>query len=131
MNLYIGNLSRTVTEEALKHAFEQFGTVTSVKIIIDRMTGEPRGFAFVDMPNDDEANAAMEQLNNQEFDGQRIRVNEARPQEQRRDRKPRSGGSGMGGGRGGFGGGSSNGGGRPFNRFGGNNRSGRSSDWRD
>ena len=114
MNIYVGNLSRKVTEEALRNAFEQFGEVTSIKIIKDKFTGDPKGFAFVDMPNDEEAKQAMDQLNGQELDGQRMRINEARPQEDRRDRAPRSGG--FSGPRSGGFGGPRNGGG---DRFGG------------
>ena len=114
MNIYVGNLSRKVTEEALRNAFEQFGEVTSIKIIKDKFTGDPKGFAFVDMPNDEEAKQAMDQLNRQELDGQRMRINEARPQEDRRDRAPRSGG--FSGPRSGGFGGPRNGGG---DRFGG------------
>ena len=96
MNIYVGNLSRKVTEESLRNAFEQFGEVTSIKVIKDKFTGDPKGFAFVDMPNDEEAKQAMDQLNGQELDGQRMRINEARPQDDNRDRAPRSGGFGGG-----------------------------------
>ncbi len=95
MNIYVGNISRTVTEDALRTKFEQYGTVTNVRIMRDRITQEPRGFAFVDMPVAEEAENAIANLNNQELDGNRLRVNEARPQE---DRAPRSNGGGMGGG---------------------------------
>lgn len=129
MNIYIGNLSRTVTEDALRSAFEQFGTVESVKIIIDKFTGEARGFAFVVMPNDEEARIAIEQLNGQELDGRPLRVNEALPREERPQRSPRPGG--FGGQRsGGFGGPRTGG---SSNRFGRNDRGGRNgggSNWR-
>jgi RNA recognition motif-containing protein len=105
MNIYVGNLSRTVTEEALRNAFEQFGEVSSVKIMTDRITREPRGFGFIEMPNADEAEQAIAQLNGQELDGQRLRVNEARPQEEGAGARRRPGGSGMGNGGGGMGGG--------------------------
>ncbi|HVX01419.1 MAG TPA: RNA-binding protein, partial [Candidatus Babeliaceae bacterium] len=98
MNIYVGNISRTLTEEALRQAFEQFGEVTSVKIMLDRLTKEPRGFGFITMPNDTEAEAAMNNLNGHELGGQRLRVNEARPQEERSEnrsfeRRPSQGGS--------------------------------------
>lgn len=108
MNMYVGNLSRTATEEALRGLFERYGQVTSVKIIKDHMTGEARGFAFVDMSNEDEAQQAMAALNNYDFEGQQLRVNEAR---ERRPNGPRTGGFGgprgggnRGGSTGGFGG---------------------------
>lgn len=86
MNIYVGNLSRTVTEDALRKLFEGFGTVVSVKIMSDKFTGEPRGFGFLTMDNDAEAEAAIEGLNNYELDGQRLRVNVARPPQPRENR---------------------------------------------
>ena len=118
MNIYVGNLSRTITDESLRNAFEQFGEVETVKIIRDKFTNEAKGYAFVTMKNDDEARQAMEQLNNQEIDGQRVRVNEALPQQDRRDRGPRSGGFGGGPRSGGFGSRSGFGGPRNNDRFG-------------
>ncbi len=80
MNIYVGNLPPSgSTEDRLKELFEQFGQVTSVKIIKDKFSGDPRGFAFVEMPSATEAQQAIDQLNGTEFEGQRIRVNEARP----------------------------------------------------
>lgn len=98
--------------------FEGHGQVGDVRIMTDKFTGEPRGFAFVTMPNDDEARAAIGALDGYELDGRRLRVNEARPQEQR----PQGGGAGRfnrpGGSRGGFGGGQGGfGGGRGGSRF--------------
>lgn len=81
MNIYVGNLSRMVTEEKLKAMFEQYGSVMSVKLIKDKFTGAPKGFAFVDMPNNNEAQDAIANLNGKELEGQRLRVNEARPRE--------------------------------------------------
>ena len=81
MNIYVGNLSRMVTEEKLKAMFEQYGTVMSVKLIKDKFTGAPKGFAFIDMPNNNEAQDAIANLNGKESEGQRLRVNEARPRE--------------------------------------------------
>ena len=99
---YIGNISHSSTEEGLKQLFEQFGAVTSAKIIKDKFTGNSRGFAFVEMADAEEAKRAIENLNGVEFDGRTIRVNEARPVEQRENR----GGGHSGGPRrtGGFGG---------------------------
>ena len=83
MNIYVGNLSRTVTEESLRQLFVSFGAVSSVKIMTDKFTGEPRGFAFVTMENDEQAQQAIDALDNSEFEGQRIRVNTARPPQPR------------------------------------------------
>ena len=79
MNIYIGSLAYGVTEEDLKEAFGPFGEVETVKIIRDRYSGESRGFGFVDMPNKDEAQSAIEGLNGRELKGRKISVNEARP----------------------------------------------------
>jgi RNA recognition motif-containing protein len=81
MNIYVGNLSRLVTEEKLRQLFEQFGEVTSVKLIKDKFTGSPKGFAFVEMPDSNGSQQAISNLNGQELEGQRLRVNEARPRE--------------------------------------------------
>ncbi len=94
MNIYVGNLSRDVTEEQLKQSFEAFGEVKSVAIIKDKLTGEPRGFGFVDMPSNEQANAAVQELDGKDMAGRAVKVNEARE---------RTGGGR--GGRGGFGGG--------------------------
>jgi RNA recognition motif-containing protein len=79
MNIYVGNLSREVTEEELQEAFKAFGQVTSVSIIKDRYSGQPRGFGFVDMPAKAEARAAITGLNGKELKGRRLTVSEARP----------------------------------------------------
>jgi len=99
--LFVGNLSYQTDENELTELFTQFGAVESAQIMRDMATGRARGFAFVEMANDDEAAAAATGLNNTQFGGRTIAVNEARPREQR------SGGPGGGGGRGGrsFGGG--------------------------
>ena len=86
MKLYVGNISFTITEADLQHAFEQFGSVTEIKVITDRETGQPRGFAFVTMSNDSEGRAAMKGLDGKEFGGRPLVVNEARP---KADRPPR------------------------------------------
>lgn len=79
MNLFVGNVSRTATEEQLKALFERFGRVASARIIKDRFTGEARGFAFVEMPSDEEGQAAIAGANGVELEGRPLRVNEARP----------------------------------------------------
>jgi len=88
--LYIGNLKYTVTSEQLEELFEQFGTVSSAEVLIDRETGRSRGFGFVEMLNDDQAQAAIETLDGRDHDGRRLTVNEAKPRTQ--------GGGGGGGG---------------------------------
>jgi RNA recognition motif-containing protein len=99
--LYVGNLSYNTTELTLRDTFGQVGTVVDAKVVMDRETGRPRGFAFVEMSSDQEAQAAIQQLSGRELDGRAINVNEA---------QERSGGGG-GGGRGGGGGGRGGGGG--------------------
>lgn len=89
-NIYVGNLSYKCTEEDLRQAFGQYGQVSNVNIIMDRETGRPRGFAFVEMPDSNEANSAIQQLNLKEIAGRSVTVNEARPKPDR----PRSGGGG-------------------------------------
>ena len=98
--LYVGNLSYNVTEGELRDVFAEGGrNVVEVKIVMDRDTGRPRGFAFVEMGSDDEATAAISSLSGREIQGRPINVSEARA------RAPRSGGGGYGGGGGGYGGG--------------------------
>ncbi|UCC43345.1 MAG: RNA-binding protein [Candidatus Zixiibacteriota bacterium] len=82
MNIYIGNLSFDTTEDQLRQAFEGFGEVSTVNIITDKYSGEPRGFAFVEMSTKDEAIAAISGLNGQELNGRALNVNEARPRAQ-------------------------------------------------
>jgi cold-inducible RNA-binding protein len=96
--LYVGNLSYGVGSADLEQMFAAFGTVRSAEVIMDRDTGRSKGFAFVEMSNDQEAQAAIEGLNGQERDGRAMAVNEARPREERGGR-----GGGYGGGRGGGG----------------------------
>ena len=105
MNIYVGNLSFDTTEDSLREAFAKFGEVSSVNIIMDRDTGRPRGFGFVEMSDGDAATAAINGLNSTEMDGRTLNVNEAR---QRTERDSRGGGGGGGGGRGGRGGGGGN-----------------------
>jgi len=99
MNIYVGNLSFDTAENQLKETFESFGEVTSVNIITDKYTGEPRGFAFVEMSDKDSAVNAIADLNGKEMNGRTLNVNEARP---RNDRSG-GGGGGRGGSRGGGG----------------------------
>src|SRR3972149_4048598 len=98
MKLYVGKLSFSTTEEALQNEFSAHGQVEEVAVITDRDTGRPRGFAFVTMSNDAEAQAAIESLNGTELDGRAITVNEAKP------KTNAGGGGGRGGPRGGGGG---------------------------
>lgn len=86
MNIYVGNLPYSMGEDELRTAFEEHGTVESVKVIVDRMTNRSKGFGFVEMPDDEEAKAAMSELDGKEFDGRPLRCNEARPREERRPR---------------------------------------------
>lgn len=106
MNIYVGNLSRDVTEEDLRQAFEAFGQVESANIIKDRFSGESRGFGFVEMPSKTEAQSAIDDLNGKDLKGRMANVSEARPRTEGR-RGGGSGGSGrrQGGGGGGGGGG--------------------------
>jgi RNA recognition motif-containing protein len=96
MKLYVGNLSFDTTQQDLEKLFAEIGTVTSTNIIEDRETGRPRGFGFVEMSSKEDGQNAIAQLNGKEFDGRQLKVNEAKPQENR---------GGGGGGRGGYGGG--------------------------
>ena len=104
--LYVGNLPYQVRDNDLEQAFSEFGTVTSAKVMMERDTGRSKGFGFVEMSSDAEAQAAINGMNEQSLGGRSITVNEARPME---PRPPRSGG--FGGGGGGYGGGRSGGGG--------------------
>ncbi|MGA2748652.1 MAG: RNA-binding protein [Verrucomicrobiota bacterium] len=92
--LFVGNLSFNATENDLQDAFAQFGTVTEVNLMMDRTTNRPRGFAFVTMSSEQEAEKAIQGMNGKELDGRALTVNQARPRE---DRPPRPGGQGGGG----------------------------------
>jgi len=107
--IYVGGLPFKTTEEEMNALFATYGQVTSAKLITDKYSGQSRGFGFVEMPNDEEAIAAMEKLNGSDFGGRKLTINEARPMEAR----PRTGGFGGGrdGGRGGDRGGRGGGGG--------------------
>ena len=106
--LYVGNLPYSVRDGDLEQSFGQFGTVTSAKVMMERDTGRSKGFGFVEMGSDAEAQAAINGMNGQPLGGRSLVVNEARPME---PRPPRSGGGGYGGGGGGYGGGGREGGG--------------------
>ena len=99
--LYVGNLPYTFRDEDLQQAFAAHGTVTSAKVMMERDTGRSKGFGFVEMGNDAEAQAAINGMNGQQYGGRGLVVNEARPMEAR---PPRTGGGGFGGGAGGGGG---------------------------
>lgn len=123
MKLYVGNLSFNTSESRLRELFEAHGEVLSASLVMDRETGRPRGFGFVEMKDDNQARAAIEALHGQNVDGRDLTVNEARPREERGGGGGRGfggggggGGRGFGGGggggRGGYGGGGGGGGGR-------------------
>ncbi len=101
MEIYVGNLAYATNDDSLKAAFSQYGEVTAVRVVTDRMTGRSKGFGFVTMPDATQAQAAIDALNGHDIDGRAARVNESQP-------KPREERGGFGGGasRGGFGGGS-------------------------
>ncbi|MBU1318323.1 MAG: RNA-binding protein [candidate division Zixibacteria bacterium] len=92
MNIYIGNMSYDTTEDQLRQAFEGYGEVTSVKVITDRDSGQPKGFAFVEMSGQTEASAAISGLNGQDMNGRALNVNEAKPRVQNGDRNGGGGG---------------------------------------
>jgi RNA recognition motif-containing protein len=125
--LYVGNLSYNVRDEDLQQAFAQFGTVSSAKVMMDRDTGRSKGFGFVEMGSDAEAQSAINGMNGQAIDGRALVVNEARPREERPGGfggGGRSGGGGFGGGGGRSGGGGGFGGGGGGYGGGGGGRSG-------
>jgi len=111
MNIYVGNLSRDITDEDLRQAFEEFGQVESINLIKDRFSGESRGFGFVEMPSKDEAQTAITEMNGKDLKGRVLNVNEAQPRTERRGGR---GGGGRGGGGGGRRGGGGGGGGRRY-----------------
>ncbi len=115
MNIYVGNLAHKATEDDVRQAFAEFGEVAEVRLIVDKFSGESRGFGFVEMPTKAEAEKAIEEMNGKEFMERALNVNEARPKVDR--------GGGRGGGGGGRGGGGRGGGGR--GGFGGDRGGGR------
>ena len=117
MNIFVGNLSKEVTDDDLQSLFSEYGTVRSVKVIKDMFSGESKGFGFVEMPGQAEAQKAISELNTKDLKGKKITVNEARPRSDNRR------GGGGGGGRGGHRGGGSGGGGNRGGSSGGGRRS--------
>lgn len=105
MSIYVGNLSYQVTEEDLKQAFQEYGKVNRVQLPTDRETGRPRGFAFVEMESDAEETAAIEALDGAEWMGRDLKVNKAKPREERSSSRGGGGGGNWGNRRGGGGGG--------------------------
>ena len=97
MDIYVGNLAYSTTDDSLKQLFAEFGNVTSARVCIDRMSGRSKGFGFVEMPDANEAQAAIAATNGKEIDGRALRVNESQP----KPREERRGGGGFGGGNGG------------------------------
>ena len=110
MNIFVAKLNYDTQVSDLQAAFEQYGEVSSCNIIMDKFTGRSKGFGFVEMPNDDEANNAIDALNDTDFDGRTIVVKEAEDRSNRRGGGGGRGGFGGGGGRGGYGGGGGRGG---------------------
>ena len=128
MNIYVGNLSWGLKDQDLANLFSPFGEVASAKIVMDKFTQRSKGFGFVEMPNDEQAQAAIAQLNGSEIDGRNLVVNESRPKEggdggyKKRSFGGGGGGGGFkkgGGGGGGYRGGNGGGGGGGYNRGGG------------
>lgn len=124
MNIYVASLSWGTTNDSLLNLFEQYGEVSSARIMTDRESGRSRGFGFVEMPNDEEAQKAIEALDGTEFEGMNIKVNEARPREERPARSGGYGGGNRGGGYGGGNRGGGYGGGNRGGGYGGGNRGG-------
>ena len=126
MKLYVGNLSFSTSSYDLEELFSQVGTVESANVVEDRETGRSRGFGFVEMSSKEEGESAIDQFNGKEVNGRELKVNEAKPREDRG-----SGGYGGGGGRGGYGGGGggNRGGGGGGNRGGGGGYGGGGSRW--
>jgi RNA recognition motif-containing protein len=126
MNIYVGNLSWTMTDDDLMNLFTEFGSVTSAKILKDKMNGRSKGFGFVEMEDDEAAKAAIAKLNETEVQGRKLIVNESQPRQEGDFKKRSFGGGGGGGykksGGGGYGGGGSRGGGGGYG--GGGNRGG-------
>lgn len=106
MNIYVGNISFQLSEDDLRDIFENYGTVDTVKIVMDRDTGRSKGFGFIEMPNEEEGREAISSANGTDAGGRELKVNEAKPREPRRDNfGGGGGGGGYGGGGGGYGGG--------------------------
>ena len=115
MDIYVGNLAYSTSDDSLKTAFGAYGEVTSARVVTDRMTGRSKGFGFVEMPDRAQAQAAIDALNGKDVDGRALRVNESQP----KPREERRSGGGGGGGGGGYGGGGRSSGGGAGGRSGG------------
>jgi RNA recognition motif-containing protein len=89
MNIYVGNLSYNVTEDGLRTLFSEFGEIESVKVILDRFTGRPKGFGFIEMPSNSEADQAIKALNGKMIDGRKMKVNPADPGGKKTKRRSR------------------------------------------
>ena len=89
MNLYVGNLAYGVTEDELREMFSEFGQVASATLITDKLSGQSKGFGFVEMPNNSEADTAIKSLNDKMVSGRKLKVNQAKPRGERPARKPR------------------------------------------
>ena len=101
MNIYVGNLSYDTDDHTLTQAFEKYGSVDSVNIIFDKFSGRSKGFGFIEMPDNSEAQKAIDELDGQDLDGRNIKVNQAKPREERGGGGYRGGGGNRGGGGGG------------------------------
>ena len=118
MNIYVGNLGFDVTESVLRETFEQFGQVAEVRLIMDKYTGKTKGFGFIEMPEKEDAQKAIAEMNEKDFEGRIIKVSEAKPKTDRGGsrrggfRSGRGGGGPRSGGRGGYSSGGRGGGGR-------------------
>ncbi|GJQ59227.1 MAG: RNA-binding protein [Candidatus Scalindua sp. AMX11] len=89
MNIYVGNLPYSVTEADLREAFSGFGEISNASLISDKFSGKSKGFGFIEMPNDEEANAAIQALNESDLQGRNIKVNQAKPKGDPSERRPR------------------------------------------
>lgn len=131
MNIYVGNLSWSMTDDDLSNLFSQYGTVSSAKILKEKNTGRSKGFGFVEMEDEDAAKTAIATLNESEVQGRKLIVNESQPRPEGSGYKKSGGGGGYGGGRssGGYGGGRGGGGGYGGGRSSGGGRGGYSKDY--
>lgn len=99
MNIYVGNLPKTITEDAVRDVFAEYGEVAEVKLIKDQYSGELRGFGFIEMPSKEDAQKAIQAVDGSELNGNTLIANEARPRKEGSGGRPRGGGGGGGGGR--------------------------------
>jgi len=99
MNIYVGNLGYDINESDLREAFEQYGKITEIRLVMDKVTGKTKGFGFIEMPEKEEAQKAITEMNEMEFKGRVIKVDEAKPKTDRGSGGKRSGGGGYSGNR--------------------------------